>query len=72
MLREADTNGDGHISKEEFFSLLADQHAPDSLSFYDSRWVEVGWRCRRGQGLNGWEDGVGACARRGVTDGACG
>ncbi|KAG2424379.1 hypothetical protein HXX76_014588 [Chlamydomonas incerta] len=37
MLREADTNGDGKISREEFFDLLRDGHAPDSLSFYDDR-----------------------------------
>lgn len=37
MLREADTNGDGQISKEEFYDLLRDGHAPDSLSFYDDR-----------------------------------
>lgn len=39
MLREADTNGDGRISREEFYSLLRDNHAPDSLSFYDDRCV---------------------------------
>lgn len=37
MLREADANGDGRISKEEFNDLLKNQHAPDSLSFYDDR-----------------------------------
>ncbi|GFR50388.1 hypothetical protein Agub_g12603 [Astrephomene gubernaculifera] len=37
MLREADTNGDGKISREEFFDLLRENHAPDSLSFYDNR-----------------------------------
>ncbi len=37
MLREADTNGDGKISREEFFYLLKESHAPDSLSFYDDR-----------------------------------
>ncbi|GIL82813.1 hypothetical protein Vretimale_8185 [Volvox reticuliferus] len=37
MLREADTNGDGKISREEFFDLLKESHAPDSLSFYDDR-----------------------------------
>ncbi|KAJ9512400.1 hypothetical protein QJQ45_012987 [Haematococcus lacustris] len=37
MLREADTNGDGKISREEFNDLLRDNHAPDSLSFYDDR-----------------------------------
>eukprot|EP00197_Chlamydomonas_leiostraca_P016234 CAMPEP_0202862620 /NCGR_PEP_ID=MMETSP1391-20130828/3593_1 /ASSEMBLY_ACC=CAM_ASM_000867 /TAXON_ID=1034604 /ORGANISM="Chlamydomonas leiostraca, Strain SAG 11-49" /LENGTH=572 /DNA_ID=CAMNT_0049542175 /DNA_START=227 /DNA_END=1946 /DNA_ORIENTATION=- len=37
MLREADTNGDGQISREEFYDLLKESHAPDSLSFYDDR-----------------------------------
>lgn len=37
MLREADTNGDGQISKEEFYDLLRDNNTPDSLSFYDDR-----------------------------------
>ncbi|KAG2490878.1 hypothetical protein HYH03_010796 [Edaphochlamys debaryana] len=37
MLREADINGDGKISREEFFELLKESHAPDSLSFYDDR-----------------------------------
>ncbi|KXZ54832.1 hypothetical protein GPECTOR_4g903 [Gonium pectorale] len=37
MLREADANGDGKISREEFFDLLKESHAPDSLSFYDDR-----------------------------------
>lgn len=37
MLREADANGDGRISREEFYSLLRDSNVPDSLSFYDDR-----------------------------------
>ncbi|MEW5318664.1 MAG: hypothetical protein WDW38_009869 [Sanguina aurantia] len=37
MLREADTNGDGKISREEFYALLKNSQAPDSLSFYDDR-----------------------------------
>lgn len=38
MLREADANGDGLVSREEFSSLLADSHnLPDSLDQYDSR-----------------------------------
>ena len=37
MLREADTNGDGKISQQEFSALLRDNVAPDSLSLYDNR-----------------------------------
>jgi calcium-dependent protein kinase len=37
MLREADTNNDGQISKEEFVELLEEATLPDSLSQYDSR-----------------------------------
>jgi calcium-dependent protein kinase len=37
MLREADENGDGRISKQEFSNLLRDNVAPDSLSMYDDR-----------------------------------
>ena len=37
MLREADANGDGKISREEFTQLLASSVVPDSLSFYDTR-----------------------------------
>ncbi|KAF5838700.1 kinase-like domain-containing protein [Dunaliella salina] len=37
MLREADTNEDGKISKEEFYSLLKDVQAPDTLALYDNR-----------------------------------
>eukprot|EP00877_Chromochloris_zofingiensis_P003189 jgi/Chrzof1/12871/Cz07g10120.t1 len=37
MLREADENGDGKISKEEFSNLLRYNIAPDSLSMYDDR-----------------------------------
>mgnify|MGYP001807551198 CR=1 FL=1 len=44
MLREADTNGDGKISREEFFDLLRDGHAPD-------RWVGG---CGAGVGGCGW------------------
>lgn len=47
MLREADTNGDGRISKEEFNDLLKNNHAPDSLSFYDDR-LALHVRDRRG------------------------
>lgn len=38
LIREADLNGDGKVSKEEFNKLLEpDQHTTDSLSFYDDR-----------------------------------
>jgi calcium-dependent protein kinase len=37
MLREADTNGDGKISRSEFSGLLRENVAPDSLSLYDNR-----------------------------------
>ncbi|KAG1675746.1 hypothetical protein FOA52_012402 [Chlamydomonas sp. UWO 241] len=37
MLREADVNGDGKITREEFGILLEHQRLVDSLSFYDSR-----------------------------------
>jgi len=37
MLREADSNGDGRISRDEFHALLRDQVTPDSLSLYDNR-----------------------------------
>lgn len=37
MLREADTNNDGKISKDEFLDLLEEAMLPDSLSQYDSR-----------------------------------
>lgn len=37
MVREADVNGDGKISKEEFVGLLHQTSVPDSLDQYDSR-----------------------------------
>lgn len=37
MLREADTNEDGKISREEFYSLLKNVQAPDTLALYDHR-----------------------------------
>lgn len=37
MLREADVNGDGLISKEEFVSLLGETNVADSLDQYDAR-----------------------------------
>jgi hypothetical protein len=37
MLREADANGDGRISRAEFSALLLEKVSPDSLSLYDNR-----------------------------------
>ena len=37
MLREADTNRDGQISKEEFQQLMRNTVVPDALEQYDSR-----------------------------------
>ncbi|KAI3434801.1 hypothetical protein D9Q98_002859 [Chlorella vulgaris] len=37
MLREADTNGDGRISKDEFMELLMGTSLPDTLNQYDPR-----------------------------------
>jgi hypothetical protein len=34
-----------HCSKEEFYDLLRESHAPDSLSFYDDRLAaHMGWK----------------------------
>lgn len=41
MLREADTNGDGLVSREEFTSLLQANSVPDSLDAYDPRWRQA-------------------------------
>ncbi len=41
MLREADVNGDGRISRDEFRQLLEEKAAQDSLSFYDAR-LDIG------------------------------
>ena len=37
MLREADTNKDGQISKEEFHDLMRNTVMPDALEQYESR-----------------------------------
>lgn len=37
MVREADLNGDGKVSKSEFMSLLGASSVPDSLDQYDPR-----------------------------------
>lgn len=39
MLREADANGDGRVSREEFAELLSAGSIPDGLSQYDPRLV---------------------------------
>ena len=36
-MREADTNGDGMVSKEEFVHLLLGSPVSDSLDQYDAR-----------------------------------
>lgn len=36
-MREADTNGDGMVSKEEFVHLLLGSPVSDSLDAYDAR-----------------------------------
>ena len=36
-MREADVNGDGRISREEFHLLLGGSPVPDSLDQYDAR-----------------------------------
>ena len=38
MLREADTNGDGKVSREEFHSLFQQSSVPDGLGQYDARY----------------------------------
>ena len=38
MLREADDNGDGVISKAEFHDLFANKSTPDGLEQYDARY----------------------------------
>ena len=39
MLREADANGDGRVSREEFTELLSAGTVPDGLSQYDPRLI---------------------------------
>ena len=41
MLREADTNGDGMVSRDEFVTLLQANSVPDSLDAYDPRWQQA-------------------------------
>ncbi|CAL8463887.1 g3422 [Coccomyxa elongata] len=41
MLREADEDGDGMVSKEEFHDLFTKQSMPDALQGYDARWQPV-------------------------------
>lgn len=37
MVREADLNGDGKVSRDEFVNLLHETSVPDSLDQYDAR-----------------------------------
>lgn len=37
MLREADTNKDGQISREEFYALMKNTVMPDTLEQYEPR-----------------------------------
>ena len=39
MLREADENGDGLVSRKEFHDLLTRSTMPDVLQGYDARWT---------------------------------
>ena len=39
MLREADENGDGLVSRQEFHDLFTRSTAPDVLQGYDARWT---------------------------------
>ncbi len=41
MLREADEDGDGLVSKEEFHDLFTKKSMPDALDGYDARWQPV-------------------------------
>ena len=41
MVREMDVDGDGLISREEFFAILTEAANPDDLSNYDMRLIPV-------------------------------
>ncbi len=42
MLREADTNGDGKVSRDEFHALFTQSTRPDELGQYDARYAPLG------------------------------
>jgi calcium-dependent protein kinase len=41
MLREADSNGDGKVSRDEFHALFTQSTRPDELGQYDARYAPL-------------------------------